>query len=118
MDAFLERDAEAADRLYRRVAPPIYRLGSMLLRDEAKAEDLVETTMVQAWRLGASFDPRVISLDAWVRSIARDIVVAVLSEVSTDRAPNDSSGVLRGAIVSDAWARPEHGRATLLAKAQ
>jgi hypothetical protein len=110
MRAFLERDPEAARQLYRHVAPAIYGLGSLLLRDAAKAADLVEATIVRAWRLGGTFDPYAIRLHAWVRSIARDIAVAVLSGVSPDRELGDFSDVLRGAIASGTSPRFDNAR--------
>ncbi len=116
MRAFLRRVPDAAECLYRRSAPAIYRLGSLLLQDREKAEKLVEVTLVRAWRLGATFDPYTVRLDSWIRSIARDIVVATLSGAIRCPSPNSPSDVLREAMIRNAPGRSERTEpSTLLA---
>ena len=100
MRAFIARDPSAAVGLYGRVADRIYRLGSILLRDGRRAEDLVVTTLVHAWLRGPTFDPRTIRLDAWVLGIARDLALSVLEEVEPDADPAERRAALRRVLVA------------------
>lgn len=115
MRAFLRRLPEAAESLYRRAAPAIYSLGFLLFRDGAKAEELVEMTLVRAWRQAVTFDPCTVRLDSWILAIARDIVVATLSGARPGRSATAPSDVLREAMIRNPSGRSDHTeKATLL----
>ena len=65
-ERFLAKDPWAARELYRRFAPRIFSLGKAMLGSRARAEDLVQDTLVELWRTAATFDPARGSLDDWV----------------------------------------------------
>jgi RNA polymerase sigma-70 factor, ECF subfamily len=70
MNRFARKDPEAAGELYRRFAPRIFGLGTLMLGDHTQAEELVQDFFVNLWRDAAEFDPAQGSLDEWVLRIA------------------------------------------------
>lgn len=70
MDRFAGRDPSAARELYQRFAARIYGMGTAMLGNEARAQQLVQDTFVDLWRQAASFDPTRGSLDRWVFLVA------------------------------------------------
>lgn len=66
-------DAAAFEALYDRVARPLYALGLRWLGDVGEAEELVQETLVRAWRQADRFDPARGRVGAWLFGIARHI---------------------------------------------
>ncbi|WP_235501771.1 RNA polymerase sigma factor [Aeromicrobium sp. Root472D3] len=54
-----------------------YALGRLL--DDAAAQDVVQETIVRAWRAGDRYDPQTSSLRTWLFAIARNVVADHLS---------------------------------------
>ena len=68
-----------------------------LLGDPGAAEDAVQETFLRAWRACGSFDPAAgPSLATWLGTIARNVAVDALSEVSPEH-----RGVVLLAVVRD-----------------
>ena len=111
--------------LYRRYRTPL--LGFVLrltTGDRQHAEDIVQETMLRAWRQSAQFDQPGRSLMPWLATVARRIVIdeqrkrnarpmatdeGMLSKAST---PDWTDDLLRSVIVADAMSssRPRTGR--------
>jgi RNA polymerase sigma-70 factor (ECF subfamily) len=78
MAAFLQKDPDAARRLYDRFASRIYGLGLFFFRNGTDAEDLVQDTFLRIWRTGSAFDPARGSLDTWILLSARSLAIDLL----------------------------------------
>ena len=101
-------DAAAFEALYDRVARPLYALGLRWLGDVGEAEELVQETLVRAWRQADRFDPARGRVGAWLFGIARHIATdrwryrgrrsTVALDESTDRAIDSGFAEL-----GDAW---------------
>jgi RNA polymerase sigma-70 factor (ECF subfamily) len=52
----------------------LYRFALSRLSDDAAAQDVVQETIVRAWRSAARFDPATGSLRTWLFAIARNVV--------------------------------------------
>jgi RNA polymerase sigma factor (sigma-70 family) len=66
------RDEHAFERLYRRHSPDVYRFALALLRDPSDAEDVTQTTFLNAFRAyGRGERPR--SARSWLIAIAHNI---------------------------------------------
>lgn len=101
-------DAAAFDALYDRVARPLYALGLRWLGDVGEAEELVQETLVRAWRQADRFDPARGRVGAWLFGIARHVATdrwryrdrrpTVALDESTDRALDGGFAEL-----ADAW---------------
>ena len=59
---------------YERHGAELYRFALARLSDDAAAQDVVQATIVRAWRAGDRFDPSVASLRTWLFAIARNVV--------------------------------------------
>lgn len=59
---------------YERHGAELYRFALARLSDDAAAQDVVQETIVRAWRAGDRFDPAVASLRTWLFAIARNVV--------------------------------------------
>lgn len=66
-------DAVAFEALYDRVARPLYALGLRWLGDVGEAEELVQETLVRAWRQADRFDPSRGRVGTWLFGIARHV---------------------------------------------
>jgi RNA polymerase sigma-70 factor (ECF subfamily) len=73
-----ERGRLAPDALaregYARHGAELYRFALGRLSDDAAAQDVVQETIVRAWRAGDRFDPATGSLRTWLFAIARNVV--------------------------------------------
>jgi RNA polymerase sigma-70 factor, ECF subfamily len=113
------RDAAADDRLvadlYRQYRTPLLAFVLRLTAgDRQQAEDIVQETMLRAWRQGGRLDPSAPSLMPWLATVARRIVIdeqrkkdARPPETGEDKLEKASVGdltddVLRSVIVTDA----------------
>jgi RNA polymerase sigma-70 factor (ECF subfamily) len=63
--------------LFARHQVRIYRFALRILRDEARAEDVVSEVFVHAWRQAAKFEGRS-TVSTWLVSIARHIAISEL----------------------------------------
>src|SRR5262245_15499286 len=70
-------DRMALRILFARHQVRIYRYALRLLRDEAKAEDVVSEVFVHAWRQAAKFEGRS-SVSPWLLGITRHVAIAEL----------------------------------------
>ena len=107
-------DKLAAD-LYRQYYSPLMAFVLRLTAgDRQHAEDIVQETMLRAWRQGGRLDPAVPSLMPWLATVARRIVIdeqrrkdARPAETGEERLERASvtdltDDVLRSVIVADA----------------
>jgi RNA polymerase sigma-70 factor, ECF subfamily len=80
-------DRPAFERVYERVAAPVYGLVLRVLRDPAQSEEVAQEVLVEVWRSAARFEPERGSAMAWVMTIAhRRAVDRVRSaQAGTDR---------------------------------
>jgi len=99
----------------------------LVVNDRARAEDVVQETMLRAWRHRDILDSTAPALRAWLYTVARNIVIdewrsrRALSEVSVAEVPEDgeaddqSDQLLLSWVVAEAVTRlsPDH-RAVLL----
>ena len=66
-------DEAAFGALYDRFARPLYALGLRWLQDIEDAEELVNDTLIRAWRQAAQFDPARGRAGSWLFGIARHV---------------------------------------------
>ena len=75
LNALLQRsgrgDQRAFRELYDAAAPKIMAIAVRLLNDRHQAEDVVQQTMISAWRSGSDYDPEQSQATTWLASIAR-----------------------------------------------
>jgi RNA polymerase sigma-70 factor (ECF subfamily) len=64
---------------YDRHGAELYRYALARLSDDASAQDVVQETIVRAWRAGDRYDPATASLRTWLFAIARNVVADHLS---------------------------------------
>jgi RNA polymerase sigma-70 factor, ECF subfamily len=123
MTATLAPEAALVERLHAQYAGD---LSAYCLRltghDRARAEDVVQETLLRAWRNAKALDGSKGSVRAWLFTVARNIVI---DEWRTPRASNelpvadvpervqpgsDADALVRSWVVSDALARltPQH----------
>ncbi len=108
-------DDRLAVDLYRQYWSPLMAFVLRLTAgDRQHAEDIVQETMLRAWRLGDQFDPDAPSLMPWLATVARRIVIdeqrrknARPPETGEDKLDKASvtdltDDVLRSVIVADA----------------
>lgn len=68
-------DRVAFMRIYDHFAPRLHRYLLGLGATQARAEELVQDTLLTLWRKAAQFDPMRASLDAWLFRIARNLFI-------------------------------------------
>ncbi|HEV2635958.1 MAG TPA: sigma-70 family RNA polymerase sigma factor [Actinocrinis sp.] len=68
-------DDTALRLLYAEHAGPLLAYLLRLTRDHARAEDLLQETMLRAWRRPAVFEPERGAVRGWLRTVARNLVV-------------------------------------------
>ncbi|HZD52628.1 MAG TPA: sigma-70 family RNA polymerase sigma factor [Woeseiaceae bacterium] len=64
-------DERAFRALYEAAAPKLMAIAVRMLNDRQQAEDVVQQTMIAAWRSGAEFDPARCQATTWLASITR-----------------------------------------------
>ncbi len=65
-----QRDRSAFEALYREYGPRIFRFVVRMIRDETKAEEVVNDVMVEVWKNAGKFEGRS-APSTWIFSIAR-----------------------------------------------
>lgn len=68
-------DEAALRLLYAEHAGPVLAYLLKLTRDRARAEDLLQETMLRAWRRPSAFEPGRGSVRAWLCTVAHNLVV-------------------------------------------
>lgn len=68
-------DESALRLLYAEHAGPVLAYLLKLTRDRARAEDLLQETMLRAWRRPSAFEPGRGSVRAWLCTVAHNLVV-------------------------------------------
>ena len=92
----MAEDPEALLALHRAHAAPLWAYVVRLTGDRARAEDVVQETMLRAWRRGIADGDTGGSARAWLFTVARHLVVdearsaRARHESSTDRLPEGS----------------------------
>jgi RNA polymerase sigma-70 factor (ECF subfamily) len=93
---------------YDRHGAELYHFALSRLSDDAAAQDVVQETIVRAWRAGERYDPAVASLRTWLFAIARNVVIdhlaarrraAALLALAADHGKDDMSD--HGAALAD-----------------
>lgn len=68
-------DESALRLLYAEHAGPLLAYLITLTKDRARAEDLLQETMLRAWRRPEAFEPDRGPVRAWLRTVARNLVI-------------------------------------------
>ncbi len=71
-------DDLALHQFYQRYAGLVYSLAYRILRDEARAEEVLQETFIRVWRAAITFDPARGRAEAWVVTIARNLSLTAL----------------------------------------
>ncbi|GAA4974700.1 sigma-70 family RNA polymerase sigma factor [Kineococcus glutinatus] len=109
----MDTDGELLRALHDEHAAALRAYATSLTGDRAAAEDVVQETLLRAWRHPASVDPRRGSPRAWLFTVARNLVIderrsrRARSEALTDtppegRADNHDEAVLQSWVVAEA----------------
>ncbi len=73
-----QEDEEAMRAFYRRYAGLVFSLAQRVLGDQARAEEILQETMLRVWRMAGSYDITRGRVDAWVVTIARNLTISML----------------------------------------
>jgi RNA polymerase sigma-70 factor, ECF subfamily len=73
-----QEDEEAMRMFYRRYAGLVFSLAQRMLGDTARAEEILQETMLRVWRMAGSYDATRGHADAWVVTIARNLTISTL----------------------------------------
>ncbi|MEX1078849.1 MAG: sigma-70 family RNA polymerase sigma factor [Homoserinimonas sp.] len=116
-----DSQAEALRALHDEHAPALWRYVVWLCGDRELAEDIVQETLLRAWKRTVQFDPAGVSARAWLLTVARNLVIDEYrsarsrhespAAIVPDRISADhTDSVLDAWLVSDALAQlsPEH----------
>src|SRR5918995_5537837 len=88
---FAAGDEHAVRAVYERYAGPILTVAMATLGKRDLADEVVQTTMLKAWRAAASFDPSR-DLAPWLYAIARRVAIDVYrreARAATPEEPTD-----------------------------
>jgi RNA polymerase sigma-70 factor (ECF subfamily) len=108
-------DAALLRALHDEHAAPLWRYVVYLTGDRALADDIVQETLMRAWRKPAVLDQRESSARAWLFTVARNLVIdgkrsaRSVHEIGTDTLPepvgaDETDALLDGWLVADALA--------------
>lgn len=84
-------DEAAFGDLYDCFDRSLYALGLQMLRDEGRAEELVQETMVKVWRTASSFDSTKGRVSSWVFTVARRTGIDLIRKQGRTPIPVDSA---------------------------
>jgi RNA polymerase sigma-70 factor (ECF subfamily) len=111
---------------YERHGAELYRYALGRLSDDAAAQDVVQETIVRAWRAGDRYDPALASLRTWLFAIARNVVAdhltarraadlpALVHDLWKDRMSDHSGGVADVDLVTRALGLISHDHRTAI----
>jgi RNA polymerase sigma-70 factor, ECF subfamily len=71
-------DEDAFARLYDSLAPAVYGLARRVVRDPARAEEIVQEVFLSVWRFATRFDPERGSARSWVLTLTHRRAVDVV----------------------------------------
>ena len=108
-----DSDARLLRALHDEHAPAVWRYVVHLTGDRALAEDIVQETLLRAWRHPSVLDQSEQSARAWLFTVARNLVIdskrsaRSMHEIVTDEVPEERSAdatdaILESWIVADA----------------
>jgi RNA polymerase sigma-70 factor (ECF subfamily) len=111
--AVTDSDARLLRALHDEHAPAVWRYVVHLTGDRALAEDIVQETLLRAWRHRSVLDQSEQSARAWLFTVARNLVIdgkrsaRAVHEIVTDVVPEERSAdatdaILESWIVADA----------------
>ena len=119
-----DREAATVDGLYDEHAAALWRYARRLTGDEARAQDVVQETLLRAWQHPEVADNNERSARAWLFTVARNIVIdesrsaRFRRELSTPddvgafdgACPDEADAAMDRLLIGDALARltPEH----------
>ena len=98
---FAAGDEAAVRAVYSRYAGPILTVAMGTLGKRDLADEVVQTTMLQAWRAAASFDPSR-DLAPWLYAIARRVSIDIYrreARAATPAEPTDDRAAAVAAVV-------------------
>lgn len=111
------------EQLHARYGGPLFVFALRMLGDREAAEEVVQDTLLRAWRNADRYDPERGSMDAWLfaiarnravdhhrRRVARPRTVAPLEDAPPEPTPADVDRVIEAWQLSEALERlsPEH----------
>ncbi|MGI9342357.1 MAG: sigma-70 family RNA polymerase sigma factor [Gammaproteobacteria bacterium] len=70
LERIARRDRSAFEELYREYGPRVFRFAVRMIRDETKAEEVMNDVMVEIWKSAGQFKGRS-KASTWIFSIAR-----------------------------------------------
>jgi RNA polymerase sigma-70 factor (ECF subfamily) len=94
---FAAGDEAAVRAVYSRYAGPIQTVAMGTLGKRDLADEVVQTTMLKAWRAAASFDPSR-DLAPWLYAIARRVAIDVYRREARAAAPEELTDDRVGAV--------------------
>ncbi len=71
-------DDLALHQFYQRYAGLVYSLAYRIVRDEARAEEVLQEAFIRVWRAAITFDPARGRAEAWVVTITRNLSLTTL----------------------------------------
>tara|TARA_B100000678_G_C18175245_1_gene488875 strand:+ start:529 stop:1095 length:567 start_codon:yes stop_codon:yes gene_type:complete len=77
--------SEALHELYEATSPKIFGVVIRILRDRARAEDLLQEVYLTVWQRAGRFDPKKGSAMTWLCTIARNTALNELRKSKRDR---------------------------------
>lgn len=99
-------DGEAFEKVYQRLADPVFGLVLQVVRDRAQSEEVAQEVLVEIWRSASRFDAGLGSARAWVLTMARrraiDRVRAVQAASDRERRVVESSHTVEFDEVAEA----------------
>jgi RNA polymerase sigma factor (sigma-70 family) len=75
LDGFCAGDELCAQRFVQHFSKRLFWIAIRIVGDSGSAEDVVQVAFERAWRRGVTFDPVRGTLDAWMKSIARNVAL-------------------------------------------
>ena len=85
LHAVAEKDRTAFAELYRATAPKLLGVILRILKDRARAEDVLQESFIKVWQRAALFDETRSSPITWLVSIARNAAIDALRKQPVER---------------------------------